>query len=453
MLSTHEIQNENSVDKVEYGLRLLTRVGPAKTRLLFKHFKTLETIFAFQQKGVSEVIGPKASNQLFSKSDTALISQVKKTHIWLHDENNHFLTLLDKNYPKKLLDLSDSPPIVFMQGRIELLNSPSLAIVGSRSATRQGLYTAKLFAEVLTKCGFNIISGLADGIDGAAHNGSLAAINNETQESSTIAIMASGIDYIYPRSHENLAKTISKKGLIITEWPLGVSPRPSHFPQRNRLIASLSLGIIVIEAACHSGSLITARLANELGREVFAVPSSIYSNYSKGCHLLIKQGAKLVENVVDILEEIQLTHHLKDFSFLKKKIDSYLEEEKKIQNNLQKTASKKVIKNKELVSLNQITKIYKQNKAVASTDTSNSVPIKSIVEKHLIQNEQDQNDDLTNAQQKILNIMEFDPILFDDLLGLSKILPSELSVILFELEIKQLIERLPGNCYLKLFVN
>ncbi|MCI0749867.1 MAG: DNA-processing protein DprA [Nevskiales bacterium] len=217
---------------------------------------------------------------------------------WLTGERRCLVTLNDPDYPERLREISHVPPALFCQGNPALLSSPQLAVVGARSATPQGLEIAAGLAAELTRCGLLITSGLALGIDGAAHRGALSA------GGATVAVCATGLDRVYPARHRELAHEIAGKGLLISEFPTGTPPLAEHFPRRNRLISGLSLGVLVVEAAPQSGSLITARLALEQGREVFAVPGSIHSPQSRGCHALIRQGAKLTESVRDILEEL-----------------------------------------------------------------------------------------------------------------------------------------------------
>jgi DNA processing protein len=188
--------------------------------------------------------------------------------------------------------------LLYAQGRVELLQAPSLAIVGSRRPTRQGSLDARSFAATLSQAGLTIVSGLALGVDGAAHEGGLEG------GASTIAVVGTGLDRVYPRRHLGLAHRIARDGLIVSEFALGTPPLPFQFPARNRIIAGLSRGTLVVEAALQSGSLITAQQANEAGRDVFAIPGSIHSPLSRGCHALIKQGAKLVDSAGDILEEL-----------------------------------------------------------------------------------------------------------------------------------------------------
>jgi DNA processing protein len=210
------------------------------------------------------------------------------------------LTLDDPAYPPMLLTMPDPPPLLYIKGRLDLLHIKSIAVVGSRNATPQGIEDAERFARQFSEAGLAVVSGLALGIDGAAHRGGLAA------HGSTIAVIGTGADVVYPSAHHQLAHQIAANGTIMSEWPLGTAARPAHFPQRNRLIAGLVSGVLIVEAAMRSGSLITARLANEMGRDVFALPGSIHAPLSRGGHRMIKQGAKLVETPDEVLEELGL---------------------------------------------------------------------------------------------------------------------------------------------------
>ena len=203
------------------------------------------------------------------------------------------------NYPKRLLDLADPPNPLYVCGNSSLFQMPAIAIVGSRDASLQGLYIASELSRGLAEAGFLVISGLARGIDGAAHR---AALSREPYR--TAAVCGTGLNRTYPQEHQGLARAITQSGLLISEFAPELGPKPFHFPRRNRLIAALALGVVVVEATTKSGSLITARLASELGREVFAVPGSILGGRSEGCHSLIQNGAKLVHALGDILAEI-----------------------------------------------------------------------------------------------------------------------------------------------------
>ncbi|APV49139.1 DNA protecting protein DprA [Betaproteobacteria bacterium GR16-43] len=219
---------------------------------------------------------------------------------WLAEPGHHLVTLEDAHYPLALLHIADPPTALYVQGRPELLNAPSFAIVGSRNATVQGLHDARAFARTLSDAGLTIVSGLALGIDAAAHRGGLDG------EASSIAVLGTGADGDYPRRNAALRSELAQRGALVSEFPLGSPPAKEHFPKRNRLISGLARGVLVVEAAVASGSLITAHEANDQGRDVFALPGSIHASLSKGCHKLIQEGAKLVDCANDILEELRL---------------------------------------------------------------------------------------------------------------------------------------------------
>jgi len=217
---------------------------------------------------------------------------------WLAGAGNHFLAIDSPDYPALLADIADPPLGLFVHGDPAVLTLPQLAMVGSRNPSNGGARTATDFARHLAGAGLAITSGLAVGIDAAAHEGALAA------DGVTIAVTATGLDRVYPARHRELAHRIAGRGALVSEFPPGTAPLPGHFPRRNRIISGLSVGTLVVEAALRSGSLITARLALEQGREVFAIPGSIHNPLARGCHALIRQGAKLVETADDIAEEL-----------------------------------------------------------------------------------------------------------------------------------------------------
>jgi DNA processing protein len=217
---------------------------------------------------------------------------------WLEQPHNHLITLRDPRYPLLLKEIADPPPVLFVHGDPGILNFPQLAIVGSRNPSHSGKETAFDFARQLAAAGLTITSGLAIGIDGASHKGALAA------GSTTVAVTGTGLDRVYPARQRELARQIGEQGALVSEFSLGTPPLPANFPRRNRIISGLSVGTLVVEAAQRSGSLITARIAGEQGREVFAIPGSIHNPMARGCHALIRQGAKLVEQASDILEEL-----------------------------------------------------------------------------------------------------------------------------------------------------
>lgn len=217
---------------------------------------------------------------------------------WLNEAGNHLVTLHDPDYPPLLRDTPSPPPALYVKGDPALLRHPQLAMVGSRNPTRSGTQTAQDFARYFARAGLAITSGMALGIDAASHKGALDA------DGLTIAVAGTGLDRIYPARHRGLAKEIADKGALVSEFPVGTHPQAENFPRRNRIISGLSLGTLVVEAAQKSGSLISARYANEQGREVFAIPGSIHNPLARGCHQLIREGAKLVETVEDVLEEL-----------------------------------------------------------------------------------------------------------------------------------------------------
>lgn len=217
---------------------------------------------------------------------------------WLSQEHNGALTVHDPSYPNLLREIHDPPPVLFYRGNPQLLSLPQIAIVGSRNPSRHGADTAWEFARHLSDAGFTITSGLALGIDAMAHQGALAA------RKLTVAVAGTGLDQVYPKRNSELAREITQHGALVSEFAPGTAPLAANFPRRNRIISGLSIGVLVVEAASHSGSLITARLAMEQNRDVFAIPGSIHNPLARGCHSLIRQGAKLVETASDIMEEL-----------------------------------------------------------------------------------------------------------------------------------------------------
>ncbi len=217
---------------------------------------------------------------------------------WLEAQDHHLLTFHDAGYPALLKNIDAPPPLLFVRGDPDFLLQPQLAMVGSRNPTAAGRRTAEEYAQHLAAAGITITSGLATGIDAACHRGALQGI------AGTVALVAHGLDLVYPASHQKLASDIAAAGAVVSEMPIGTQPQRGLFPRRNRIISGLALGTLVVEAALKSGSLITARHAMEQGREVFAIPGSIHNPLARGCHRLIRQGAKLVETADDILEEL-----------------------------------------------------------------------------------------------------------------------------------------------------
>lgn len=274
-------------------LTLIPGIGGETQRKLLAAFGLPEAIFAAGRLATRAVVGDRAD--LLFDFDPA--EDVDRNLAWASQPGQRIVTLADADYPRALLEIADPPSVLYVRGNIELLHRRGLAVVGSRNATPQGMQTAENFSRALAAQGLTIISGLALGIDAAAHRGALAAGGK------TIAVIGTGADRIYPARNRDLALAIAEHGAIVSEFPLGTPAIASNFPRRNRIISGLSRGVLVVEAAPESGSLITARLAAEQGREVFAIPGSIHSPVARGCHRLIKQGAKLVETAQDVLEE------------------------------------------------------------------------------------------------------------------------------------------------------
>ncbi len=276
-------------------LCLTPGLGAATIRRLLNEFGLPEKILAADRHALSSVAGSEAATALTTGVASAAVERALQ---WASQPRHHVVTLADTAYPRLLLEIQDPPPVLYAAGNPNLLNRAALAIVGSRNGTAQGIRNAEAFAKAFSDGGLTIVSGLALGIDAAAHRGGLAG------SGSTIAVLGTGIDVIYPRSNASLFVEITERGLLLSEYPVGTPSAAHNFPRRNRLISGLARGCLVVEAAVGSGSLITARLATEQGREVFAIPGSIHSPLSKGCHALIKQGAKLVDTAEDVMSEL-----------------------------------------------------------------------------------------------------------------------------------------------------
>lgn len=288
-------------EEVAAWVRLLEtpQVGRESARRLLAAFGSPEAALSAPTAARREVVAAEPAKALEQEPEN-FPALWEATWRWLSDDTTgprHLLPLGDPAYPELLLQTADPPLLLYVQGDLALLGAQGIGVVGSRHPTPQGKDNALAFSTHLSQAGWTIVSGLALGIDGAAHEGGLAGPGR------TIAVVGTGLDRVYPRRHLELARRIAEHGAIVSEYAIGTPPLPPHFPQRNRIIAGLTRGTLVVEAALQSGSLITARLASEAGREVFAIPGSIHSPQSRGCHALLKQGAKLVESAADVLEE------------------------------------------------------------------------------------------------------------------------------------------------------
>ncbi len=306
-------------------LSLTDGVGNDAAQRLLTHFGSPEAVFEQPASALREVVSSAQADALLEPPLT-LDMQLALTQHWLAQSHaaceRAVWCLGHALYPAALLQLSDPPLMLYAQGQLSSPLPPAVAVVGSRNPTPQGAQTAEQLSEALARAGLCVVSGLALGVDGAAHRGALqsgsglSSLATQAPEQSspdvqnkpmlrTIAVVGTGLDRAYPRQHHALAQAITQHGWLLSEYPLGTPPLAHHFPRRNRLIAALGLGTLVVEAALQSGSLITAHLALELGREVMAIPGSIHAPQSRGCHALIKEGAKLVETAQDVLEELQ----------------------------------------------------------------------------------------------------------------------------------------------------
>lgn len=316
-------------------LTLTPGVGNTTARKLLGAFGPPQAVFEQPLDALRQVVGPAQATALRSEPPE-LLELLAVTWDWLQSSGQgaaqrHIVVLGDADYPASLLALDDPPLMLYLLGAgCYVPNSApthtnqasiatnliantwtraianSLAVVGSRNPTPQGAVNARLFAKALGQAGLTVVSGLALGVDGAAHEGALESLTPGAQRLATIAVVGTGLDRVYPGRHRDLAHRIAQHGLLISEYPLGTPPLTANFPKRNRIIAGLAQGTLVVEAALKSGSLITARLTVEQGKEVFAIPGSIHATQARGCHALIKQGAKLVESAQDVLEELKL---------------------------------------------------------------------------------------------------------------------------------------------------
>lgn len=279
-------------------------VGPATFLKALDYFGSPETVLASSSAQLrGSGIFRQPALDFLSQSESQQMATIEADLRWLDEDGTHLLTLSDERYPPLLKEIPDPPPLLYVRGKIDLLSMPQLAMVGSRNPDRPGRETASDFARRLAAAGLVVSSGMALGIDAEAHRGAL-------KSGATIAVTGTGLDRVYPAKNRELAHEIAAQGAIISELAIGSEPRPENFPRRNRIISGLSLGTLVVQAAKKSGSLITARLAMEQGREVFAIPGSIHNPLARGSHLLIRQGAKLVETTEDIVEELGGMFHL-----------------------------------------------------------------------------------------------------------------------------------------------
>jgi DNA processing protein len=276
-------------------------IGPRTAAALLDAFGNPEAVFAAGHTALAARIGPALAHLLLQPPTEATRRLLDTTLAWREAPGHRVLALGEPGYPDLLARIPDPPLLVYIRGDARLLDGPCLAIVGSRNASVQGRANATAFAEALSGAGLCIVSGLALGIDAAAHEGALRRCGG------TVAVVGTGPDLAYPARNRALRERIAEDGCIVSEYPIGTLPLPGNFPRRNRIISGLAVGVLVVEAAAQSGSLITARQAAEQGRDVFAIPGSIHAALAKGCHTLIREGARLVETAQEVLEALALT--------------------------------------------------------------------------------------------------------------------------------------------------
>jgi DNA processing protein len=288
-------------------LVLTPGIGNSTARRLLAAFGLPDAVFGQSPTALRQFLTEPQIKSLHSEPPP-LAAQLDASWHWLQGDDGpgqrHIVALGDADYPADLLHIEDPPPILYLTGVSPVSWPAAIAVVGSRNPTPQGLANARQFACSFAQGGFGVVSGLALGIDGAAHEGALAGA--AASQLATVAVVGTGLDRVYPRQHLALARRIEQAGMVVSEYPIGTPPLPENFPRRNRIIAALSRGTLVVEAALQSGSLITARQAAEQGKDVFAIPGSIHSPQSRGCHALLKQGAKLVETAQDVMEDMRL---------------------------------------------------------------------------------------------------------------------------------------------------
>ena len=300
--------NPHAMDSTELGawlrLQLTPGIGSVHGCRLLKAFGLPAAVFSQSLSGLRAVV-PERQAQALMQTPPDLVTGLRALLQWLDqpDGQHRLVTLGDPMYPASLLDIDDPPLMLYAKGSDatwqRLQQAPCVAIVGSRNPTPQGADNARAFARSLAQVGLCIVSGMALGVDAAAHRGALDILESSLP---TIAVVGTGLDRVYPAQHAALARAIAQRGLVLSEYPLGTAPLPAHFPRRNRLISGLARATLVVEAALQSGSLITAQLALEQGKDVFAIPGSIHSTQARGCNALIKQGAQLVDCVQDMLD-------------------------------------------------------------------------------------------------------------------------------------------------------
>jgi DNA processing protein len=391
-------EDEKNVKRYYHALKLIPSLGSKRIRTLLDHYGTpFDAWRATKPELLSlERFGPVVAEEFINMRlrldpDQAWEEVIRK--------NISVVTWDEPDYPSLLLEIHDPPPLFYYQGNLKLLNNPSLAIVGSRKHTHYGQEVAFNFASKLADYGLTIVSGMARGIDSWVHKGALEAGGY------TAAVLGCGVDICYPPENRDLKEKITGLGIVLSEFPPGVSPLPQNFPQRNRIISGLSLGTLVIEAAEKSGALITAGFALEQGREVFAVPSGIVSPYSKGCHKLLKDGAKLVETVADILEELYLP-----------------------------------LKNEQIGTDNE----------PSPESITESLPRQPKKRQDISGKESSSRQEETASGNMLLDFVSYEPRLLEEIIIASRKSAAEVHVLLLELELDGKVKQLPGKYFIRI---
>jgi DNA processing protein len=385
------------------------KLGPSRIKKIVEHLGSIDELFELDQAQMLELKIPQPSIKSLLNPDQNKIQQ----HLdWLSQDQHHLITLESPLFPTLLKNSRHDVSHLFVKGRLETLQSAQLAMVGSRHPTQMGQHNAFHFAHDLTQAGFTITSGLAKGIDACSHQGAVAA------NGKTIAVVGTGLDTCYPKENQSLANDIlANNGCIVSEYSLGTPVKPYHFPARNRIISGLSQGVLVVEAALKSGSLISAKLASEDNREVFAIPDSIHNTAAKGCHWLLKQGAKLVETIEDI------THELNGF------------------NQLQQEGQQSILFNSPEVDLpslsaQSLSKLATSNSSMSGNFFQKDAPIENSSSK---KTENQSVTELDVSQRLIFDILSYQPMSIDDIIAASKMSTQDVSVNLLNLELEGLI--------------
>lgn len=394
----------NKNEELESWIRLwrVSGIGSKKFQLLLDHFDSPVAALAASTSQLTQAgLSQKDANNILDQKNND--DAAKLDLEWLEaSDKHHIITLNSPEYPQRLKQINDAPALLYVHGNLSILRDPQLSIVGSRNPTQSGHNNAYEFAKHLGQTGLCITSGLALGVDGAAHQGAIDG------NGPTIAIIATGIDRVYPAKHRELAHKIVESGAIVSEFPVGTHPDSRHFPRRNRIISAMSYGVLVVEAALKSGSLITARLAMEQNREVFAIPGSIHNPLAKGCHQLIRQGAKLVETAEDILEEMSGVIDLNDHN-----------------SPIKQTNSSAIASS-------------------ASSENASESPSETQSKNYQIDN------NLDLEQNELLNAMGFDPISIDQLVVATDLDAASIAAMLLILELQNYVTGNGGGTYTRI---